>query len=557
MAEVESLSQLRDFECDLARHERFGDWRQITNRVLTYFHRGVEVLADYMSSAKSFLAAFESATNERRYRVLGDPVVRSAINEGLAWVRSPSSDFPAVTDAILNTASSFLHNGCEISPLEAAASRRIRVGEYPFHQWIWSGEREEDLFGNKFRSLFEREIAQSISSKPAVLRSPDDRMQEVIAMGVRLLQNLLPELARSALAHVHVIAIVDVADRRLWQKETRADLCQNVSTHAIPGTIFLSPSPLRSPWHAAEAIFHEALHKKLSDIVLTRPIFRPGYSAATSPTIRAVWNYPLPWNPNDWSIDRALFAFHVYVHLGLFFRIVEVRSEDLRGEYGSLCGMEPSKAARGAFDRARYLGAQLQRYSEDALGPDGRAFLSWLVTMLQRVDPDPPHDDPTMQLWLDRYDRETREIANLIRKIDNELDGNVTKIGNNSIGAPYDEWSVRRIINHLVHSEIVAAYRVLSILGEENPPSFSFYDGDRWAVLVDSEAPLSELAGLFQALRMFLSSILRNVPAEAFLRQCYTRRMKTLKDIVVDMIEHPQRHIGFLVKRLREQIKRK
>lgn len=41
-------------------------------------------------------------------------------------------------------------------------------------------------------------------------------MQEVIAMGVRLLQNLLPELARSALAHVHVIAIVDVADRRLW-----------------------------------------------------------------------------------------------------------------------------------------------------------------------------------------------------------------------------------------------------------------------------------------------------------------------------------------------------
>jgi hypothetical protein len=162
-----------------------------------------------------------------------------------------------------------------------------------------------------------------------------------------------------------------------------------------------------------------------------------------------------------------------------------------------------------------------------------------------------------MQLWLDRYDRETREIANLIRKIDNELDVNVTKIGNNSIGAPYDEWSVRRIINHLVHSEIVAAYRVLSILGEENPPSFPFYDGDRWAVLVDSEAPLSELAGLFQALRMFLSSILRNVPAEAFLRQCYTRRMKTLKDIVVDMIEHPQRHIGFLVKRLREQIKRK
>ena len=40
------------------------------------------------------------------------------------------------------------------------------------------------------------------------------------------------------------------------------------------------------------------------------------------------------WNPNAWSIDRALFAYHVYVHLGLFFSAVAGSRDRLEARYG-------------------------------------------------------------------------------------------------------------------------------------------------------------------------------------------------------------------------------
>jgi hypothetical protein len=547
----DSALDLQRLEQALAGDSPFAEWHEIVNRVLTFYHRGLELLAERIPSARECLTALGSANDERRFRVLGDPVIRDAINEALAWVKKSSSEYPAAAEAILKSAIPFLRNSSGVSPLEGAVRQCFRIGESPHHAWVWWDDRAEDILGNRFRSLFEREIAHSISSKPAVLRTPDERLQKALRMGSQLLHTLLPDLSRSVLAHVHVVAVVDVSDKRQWEREIRADLCQNVSTHAIPGTIFLSPSPLRSSWHAAEALLHEAAHKKLSDLVLTRSIFRPGFAAATARTIRAVWNSPLSWNPNEWSTDRALFAFHVYVHLALFFRVVEARAEELEGEYGPLRGMQPAIAARSALDRARYLGTELQRTAADDLGPDGQALISWLTGILQRLDPFPPLVDPTMHLWLDRYDRETREIGNLI----SEIDPNIPKTGNDAVDAPYEEWSVHRIVDHLVQSELVAAYRVLTILGESDSPSLAFYDGDRWSVVAPSHATFPELAGLFQAVRVFLSRTLRHASAEAFLRTCQTRRTKTLKDIVEDMIEHPYRHVGMLVSRLRQHKK--
>jgi hypothetical protein len=543
------VDPLLGIESALASDAPFAEWRDIVNRAMTFAYRGVEVIAERLPVARPLLAALHLASDERRYRVLGDPVVRDAINESLAWAKAPFLEPPAAVEAILEAAVQALDEGATVAPLETAAARRFRIGNEPYHAWVWWDERSNDVFGKRFRALFEREIAHSISSKPAVLRTPDERLEDTLRSGSRLLAALLPDLARSVLAHVHLVAVVDVNDRRQWGRETRADLCQNVSTHAIPGTIFLSPSPLRSPWHAAEALLHEAAHKKLSDLVFTRPIFRPGFAAATARTIRAVWNSPLSWNSNDWSIDRALFAFHVYVHLGLFFQVVQIRANELQIEYGPLQGMQPARAARAALDRARYLRSELQRTAGDDLGLDGHRLVVWLGGVLEALDPSQPLADPAMHLWLDRYDRETKEIGDLIAQIDLDAPEN----GSQEVNTPYEQWSVHRIVDHLVQSEVVAAYRVLSILGEAEPPSLPFYDGDRWSVAATSHASFEERAAAFRGIRTFISCTLRGAPPEAFQWTCRTRRTKTLKDIVEDMIDHAYRHVGTLVGRLRAQ----
>lgn len=542
--------KLRQIENMLAMDQIYGNPNQILNRVLTFFHRGVERLSDRVESSRECLLAFERATDERRFRVFCDPVVRDVIAESLAWLKEGSErSFSAQCDEIMKAIPRYLEKYCTTTPLENAVKRHIRLGDAPHYAWVWSEDREEDIFSERFRALFQREIANSVSSKPVVLRSPDDRMEKSLVLGYRLLLKLLPTLGLSVLRHVQLVAVIDVADKRKWNRPTRADLCQNVSTHAIPGTIFLSPSPLRSPWHAAEALLHEAAHKKLSDLVLTRSIFRKGFRADTAQTIRSVWNSPLSWNPNDWSSDRALFAFHVYTHLGLFFQVVEEKKEELAEEFGDLCGMDPAAAARGALDRARYLGSRLVEVAQEDLGEDGKSLVFWLNQLLQAIDPNPPRPDPTIHLWLDRYDRETNELGKLIRVISTQN----AEVGNDAPDAPYDEWSALRLARHLVQSDLVAAYRILSVLGEAQPPVLPYYDGDRWSVTAMLHTSPQELADLFQSLRRVLSRTLRTIPDEAFQRICQTRRTKTLRDLVEEMIEHPYRHVPDLLNSMKRQ----
>jgi hypothetical protein len=179
-------------------------------------------------------------------------------------------------------------------------------------------------------------------------------------------------------------------------------------------------------------------------------------------------------------------------------------------------------------------------------------LVDWLLAVLSELDPSPQEADPTMHLWLDRYDRETREIGDLIAQIDPQIKDE----GSWEPDAPYEQWPVRRIVDHLVHSEIVAAYRVLSILGEAEPPKFSFYNGDRWSSVAPSTASFSELASTFKSIRTFVSRTLRAVPQIAFERTCETRRPKSLREIVEDMIEHAYRHVDTLVAKLRRERKK-
>lgn len=534
-------------ELELASHPRFGSAEAIGYRVLSFYHRGVDILARTLQGAEELREQLVDSSPDAVYRVLGDPAVRGEIGRALLLRKRDllRPDDPA--GPALSLAARYLDEDV-VEPTEAVSGASFRVGKGTDGFWVWPENAENNLLSNSFRVLFEREIAGSVSSRRAILRDPTPEMTDHLSEGHALLLLLLPQLSRSLLNHVHLVGVLDFEDRSRWSGEIRADLCQNVSTHAIPGTIFLSPTPLRDPWRAAEALFHEACHKKLSDLVLISSVFRSGFAAASSPSVLAVWNPELSWNSNRWSIDRALFALHFYVHLALFHRAVGARALEFEARFGTPPWPNSEAATRSAFDRARYLARQIRKEEAESLAQAGKALLDWLDDTLSLTDPNPPMEDPTLALALDRFDQETSQLRTILRKIPEEA----ASFGSLDAEAPYEEWQIGRIADHLIHSTVVSTYRLLALLGEPKAPSFPFYHGDLWSIQAASGVTLDQSGEILTRLRTFISSTVRVVPEDQYARTTHIiEGQKTFKDLVLDMVEHAGRHKADLVAQAR------
>ncbi|MGW4959064.1 hypothetical protein ACWEPL_17710 [Nonomuraea sp. NPDC004186] len=140
-----------------------------------------------------------------------------------------------------------------------------------------------------------------------------------------------------------------------------------------PKLIFVNVSALRNVYDAAESILHESLHQKLFDIGLARTIFRPGYVDAESHTI------PIPWSGDElrvrqFSADRAISAYHVYVHQTLLYLALLTRRR-------SYAEPDPEILHRTAVAWARAREFRRGLHGDGArteLGEDGLAFLHWL-----------------------------------------------------------------------------------------------------------------------------------------------------------------------------------
>ena len=531
------IDYLRSIEHELAGHATFGDCCGILDRTITYYLRGLEAITREQPVARKLYEALAEAPSDQLLETLGDPVVRVTINDMLEATKQEDHSLSGKSEVLLASALEHVRARIPGLPTMAGDPTCFRVSGAVPPITIWDNDMSSSALNQRFEALFEDEIATSVSSRRAVLRSLGPALTEPIDQGHALLAGLLPELAPSLLAHVRLIGIVDTEDQTQWTARSRADLCQNVSTHAIPSTIFFSPTPLRTPWHAAEALLHEAAHKKLSDMVLTRSIFRPGFDAESSPTIQAIWNRSLSWNSADWSVDRALFAFHVYVHLALFFAHIGQIEESLSDEFGPSPNSFRHQLER-ALDRASYLGRNLAVHADQELGDDGRALVGWLLMVLSRFGHDDGPDRVDLRLLLDRYDGETKEVEQLIRLCPDTSPA----LQNGSVEEATQKWDISRTVDHLIHSELVAVYRALSILGENEPPRFPFYDGDRWSLQVSSNMLLVDRAALFSSLRRFLSSTLRATGSGALDKTYSTSRTKTLRDHLEEIVEHCGRH---------------
>ncbi|MBW4573795.1 MAG: hypothetical protein KME08_00760 [Aphanothece sp. CMT-3BRIN-NPC111] len=520
--ETQTLVQIEAF---LAENRPFGDWFYIDERTSARYDCRLEMLTEHLPITKILLTALRQSSPQSRYRVMGDPVVRSAINTALGHFKL---DVPHTRldelEAVFSIAASHLAQDKCMAPLEAGTLQAIRIGTASNHAWVWCEERADDIFGQIFR--------QHLASARLKLRTPNDQEQKMLVQGTQLLNDLLPKLAFSTLKHVHLVAVME-----------QPLGFSGITNPSILGTIFLSPSVLKNPWQVAEHLLHEALHQKLVDIVDTHSIWRRGYPIADTPTIRVIWRRPQLRNSNEWPLYRALAAFHVYVHLALFFTVVERQAAKLEKLYGPLYDIDIAVSARGAFDRAHYLGHQIKQLDRE-LGHAGRRFVDWLIAILNAFDPCPPPANGYVHLLLDLYDREAEELRQLIAQLNTK---------GKEPSAVFADTSVQQILAYMTESEIGKVQRVLSTLSEAGFPLPNLYEENHLLTTAPDNATPTEIAAKFWSVRAFVSQTLRKILPEAYSHAHQIQAKKTLGELVQEMVEHSGQCLNTLIECLSDR----
>lgn len=380
----------------MASQQPFGDDIHILDRRCDHLTGQLEELVPALPEAADLLDAMASSPNGDRSRLLTETTLRSAIahaHRQLIVGAARGRQLLRVADcaAILTTAAGYLQRGGTATPLHD--NSLVRLGVDHRHGWIWRDEHPDDSYGRAFREL----IAARYRMQPS---TPDARAIEMLTTGARLLGELLPSLAPSALHHAHTVACVPTATA-FFGSSSRPDL---------GGVLFLRES-LGNPWWVAEHLLHESMHLKLYDLLGAETLVGMDGQHVERPVVT-------PWNPsmlsgaNRWHAWRVLAALHVYVHLALLSSVAERRAAELEGSYGPLSDMLDS---RRALARAHYLGAQLAAHQQcwDTLGPFGQRLAEWLRSLLAMLNPDTDADG-TLHLYLDRYHRETDRLNQLL-----------------------------------------------------------------------------------------------------------------------------------------------
>jgi hypothetical protein len=503
---------MRALELALAESQPFGDADYIWARVGLHYRHRLEILAQPNASVRELLEALDAATTEQTRRILGDPALRIAVDAAVAHVEMGAPRFPEHELAsVVRRATANLASAGTSPPLAEGSARTRRVSDAPW-PWVWAEDRvPEDPVGDLFRRVFEERDGG------LVLTTPDAETLATLKAGVNLLHVLCPDLSRSALSHVHLIAVVSAGPG--------AGLT-SLTDPLVPGTIFLSPSVLSNPWRAAEYILHEALHVKFVDLEHTHSLLSAGDDAESAPTLRPRWNRPAPDNANEWPIQRALTVFQVYTHLALFFSMVERRRQDLQETFGPLHGLDASREARRSLDRAHYLSHELRR-REAHLGAAGRLFTRWLTDASRLLDDAPPPDGAYVHLYLDLYERECDELRGVVTRV------------------THDEGMWSRRIREAGLREVRDSRRALEMLGEIAAEHRELRRrADVLLMLDGSEGSLADTVEAFVAVRRSVAASLRGVTPTAFLTGDPETGAQT---VIRDMVETSGQSLGQLL----------
>ena len=356
-------------ERELAGHPMFGDTHRILHRARTLTLMQLEALSCGTSARELFRELRREGNRRAAADILDDPVVRR-IGRGLLKAvrrgeRSPSGETEDETEEVFAAVLHHLRHGPPGLPVAAGCRRHFRSRRSGPSITVWDPDVPETVVERRFASFADDCLSNVFpEGRSRYLRSPEPGFVDDLLRGCDLLALLLPELSASVLDHVRLVGVP--IDRRL----------RSATFILMPSTTFISGEIVDTPWQAAEYLLHEALHLKMADLVTARSLYGPDAFQDGTPTIRAIWRWEEQGLLADWPIRRAWPAFHVYVHLALFFARVERMEAFLADDFGTPPvpgGLGPEKAPGRAGHLGEGLAAHVERLRGDCDGPRERA----------------------------------------------------------------------------------------------------------------------------------------------------------------------------------------
>ena len=494
------LDQIGGLDSFLAEHP-FGNNDYITEQMHICFKRRLGKISTQLPIAGQLVEALNRVGAYGQYRVLGDMVVRCAVQHALRQIETgvPYGLPLELCEDIFKATHQQIVEGV-FGPLGSGLVNRLGSGSY--HGWIWSEERSEDVFDRAFGYLLETHYG----GRPCTINADE---VATLAKGVQLLTELLPSMSRSALSHLHLVAVYEPVGT--WGSTISS------SEYRLSGTIFLGRDCHPNPWMAAEYIFHEALHQQLYDFRQGHSLLDPDFDRDERPTICALWNLPNSRRYNYWDVFRSLAAFHVYVHLALLSTLAEQRAQEIEEVYGQQSSPYKMIASRTALGRAHYLREQLRTSLWQELGPAGKRFVDWFGSVLDVLTPSPPPPGSYIHLLFSRYRIEAKEILSLLNEGEQRSD----------LFGP---------LKSLTKDEVASARQVLKTLtAKRELDRFN----DAVAMVLDDELPTTEFArvrGLIAKTLMGMSPdgyrLSESMVHDEIVRQMIDRSSETLMALV-------------------------
>ncbi|MEV0095817.1 HEXXH motif-containing putative peptide modification protein [Streptomyces sp. NPDC050738] len=372
-----SDDDLVSVERALATHLEFSDAAPITLKAAEFYRFAVDLLCERSATVEKLAAALRDPSGEIPVAVVEDPLVRVTLDEAVSRLEQGFLDESAWTEVVtmLRLVADVLErHGPAAPPTGAEVSQGHTVTTAPGRSaWLYAANGEGATptpLGQTFLGTFERDFLRGV---PGDLLEPTHATRRGLDEGFAALSALLPELGPSVAAHYIGVGVVDV------HTEGETFLAGNVGR--IPGVVFFSENRIARPWRLAETALHEGLHLKLFDIQRSSSIFAEPDRLPDGPKIKVPW---LKWAsmvaPNEWALDRALGAYHVYAHLVLFHEALKTRlTPELLRRFGEPEPSDTPSLHRFGAERAQFLGEEILSRGAAALTDQGREFVTWLL----------------------------------------------------------------------------------------------------------------------------------------------------------------------------------
>ncbi len=149
------LELLEALEEIFATHPTFGAHTYILGQLRACLLRRLEAVASRLPAAGELSDALARANEASTDHVTADTVVRCAILSAHGRLEANTGGSLPLEDCekIFAATAGRLQQGNYDTPLNDGTLRRI--GNEPYHGWIWSEQHEPDMFGNAYRRLLE------------------------------------------------------------------------------------------------------------------------------------------------------------------------------------------------------------------------------------------------------------------------------------------------------------------------------------------------------------------------------------------------------------------